>query len=321
MANQNVSVFTTAMRTEFINAYEEVAAPAEYLGYTTVIPSTARIEHYPWLSPTPAIDQYKGHRRVGKISEIMYNVPNLEYDSSFEVLTRDVKDDQTGGYLVKSRELAKKAQMFPGREALRHLSLGKTRKCFDGTAFFAGSHSIGTGNNLLTFDGTSNDATTHYLIALVTTGPVKPLIWQARQEPDLQNDLDTAISKFSKKARFWIDLEGAAAYGRWHDAIVVTITDTPSVTEIQTILGNVENRLRTFSLPTGVASDANATEYIHEQLVFTRETITFVVSSTLGNLMRQVLNQDTIVQSGAAVTNIYKGFGSLVVSGIVNTVS
>ena len=52
--------------------------------------------------------------------------------------------------------------------------------------------------------------------------------------------------------------------------------------------------------------------------VFSPETTTIVTSTGLSNLLRQALHQDTIVQSGAAVTNIYKGFANLVTSGIIN---
>lgn len=314
--NQKISIFQTAMRTEFLDAYEATAVPAPFEGFTTIIPSTARFEHYPWLSPTAAIDQYKGHRRVARISETKYTVENLEFDSSFEVLLRDIQDDQVGGYSVKSRELAEKAKKFPGRWALKHLSRGTYKLCFDGTAFFADSHTIGSGDNKMAGTAAASDGVVHNIVALVTTNAVKPILYQERKTPDLVDDLGTAASSFSKTGRFWVDMEGAAAYGRWHDAILLTFSNTPTLTELQTELGNIENRFRTFTLPTALSSDT--AEYIHEQIEFNASNLTLVCSSTLANPMRQILTQDTIVQSGAAVTNIYKGFAKLVTTGYLN---
>jgi phage major head subunit gpT-like protein len=306
------------MRTEFITAYESSAAPAAWLDYTTVIPSTARFEHYPWLSPTPAIAQYKGHRRVGRISETKYTVENLEFDDSFEVLLRDIDDDQTGGYSTKSRELAEKAKKFPGRWVLQHVAQGKTKTCFDGSAFFADSHTIGSGDNLMAGTATGS-AGTYNLIALITAAPVKPLIYQERKTPELMDDMGTQSSSFSKVGRFWVDMEGAAAFGRWQDAILMEFTAEPTLTELQTALGQIEDRFRTFQLPLNLAGET--AEYLHEQLVFSPETCTLLCSTNLSNKLRQILTQDTIVNSGAAITNIYKGFAKLVPTGLINTVS
>jgi phage major head subunit gpT-like protein len=319
LANK-VSVFTTSVKSEFMTAYEAIAVPAQYLKYTTVFPSTGRFENYPFLSPVPGVGQYRGHRRVARLQEYLYTLVNLEYDSSFEILLRDIKDDQTGGYMIKARELAQHFQAWPGRAVLANaLAKSQSTPCFDGSNYIAHSHTFGTGDNLMTGTAAASDGNAHNIFALVTTAPVKPLIWQQRMDPDLQNDIDSPQSKWAKIGRFWADMEGAAGFGRWHDAILMSFANTPTITELQTALGQIENRFRTFSLP--IALDQDPIEYIHEQLVFSVETITFVVSSGLGNLFRQVLHQDTIIQGGGPVTNIYKGFGDLVVSGIVNTVS
>src|SRR6478752_8534808 len=99
--NSKVDVFTTAMRTEFQIAFQATAEPAPWEKITQIIPSSARIEHYTWMSPTPGIAQYTGHRRYGKIDTVRYDVENKEFDASFEVLLRDIEDDQTAGYMRK----------------------------------------------------------------------------------------------------------------------------------------------------------------------------------------------------------------------------
>jgi len=319
LANK-ITVFTTAVKAEFMTAYEPTAVQAPYTKFTTVIPSTGRYENYPFLTPTAGIRQYFGHRKLAKIGEYVYSLVNLEFEDSLEILLRDIRDDQTGGYMLKSRELAIRAQEWPGRQVLNNVAKGKSTKCFDGSNFFSATHTFGAANNLMTYTGTGNsDGLTYNMIVLITTSPIKPLMWQQRMEMDLQNNLDSPESKFRKKAYFWVDLEGAPGFGRFHDAILMQFTNKPNVTDMQLAMGNIEDRFRTFSLPTALPDDA--VEYVHEQLVFSPETATILSDSRLGNILRQVLHQDTIVQSGAAVTNVYKGWADLVTSAIINTVS
>lgn len=313
-ANNIVNLFTAAMQSKFINAFEATAEVAPIEKALETLPSTARIENYAWLSPTPAIAQYKGHRRFGNIGGVNYRVENLEYDASFEVLMRDIEDDQVGGYMKKPAELAEKAKKFPNRLALSAIANNGT--CFDGTAFFADTHTIGSGDNNLSKDCASNDGVTHYLYALVVNKAIKPLVYQDRKPPRMETDADTKEALKTKVARYWVDMEGAIAYGHWWDAVKVTITDTPTVTEVQSIFADIETALRGFTLPKNLTADSS--EYPNEQLEFNANNVLFCCSTKIANLVRTVLQSDTIVNSSAAVTNIYKGFGSLCVSALLN---
>jgi len=313
-----VDIFTAAMRAEFVNGYSQAdpARPAPWESIATVIDSKARIEHYAWLSPSPGIQPYVGHRRFAKIDVLPYKVENLEYDAAFQVPLRDVEDEQVGGYTLKARQLGEKARLFPGRAVLKTLSFGKSTTCFDGSNFFADSHTIGTGDNLMTFDAASNDGTAHNLIALVHQGPVRPVVWQNRKPFQLRDNAESKESLLQKSVSFWVDGEGAAAFGYWWDAIYVDITDTPTVAEMQTLLGQIEARFRGFTLPRNLGGDEP--EFVHEQTDFNTQTCTLVCSTALAHILRQVLNQDIVVASGTAQTNVYKGFANLMVSAYLN---
>src|SRR5262245_51263295 len=104
--DQKVGIFTDALRSEFINSYAGVIEPAPWEKWTTKVPSTARIEHYVWMTPSPGVALYAGHRRYGKLDAVRYSVENKEFDAAFDVLLRDIEDDQVGGYMMKPRELA-----------------------------------------------------------------------------------------------------------------------------------------------------------------------------------------------------------------------
>lgn len=206
-----ISILTTSLRTEFQLAFEAVAKPAPWEQYTQVIPSTARIEHYTWMSPSPGLNLYAGHRRYGKVTTVRYSVENLEFDVGFEVSMRDVKDDQTGGYVQIPKQLGHRAALFPGRWTIKHLAAGASRACFDGTNFFADSHTIGTGDNLLTHTCTgTSDGATYKIAAMFTGGALKPLLWQNRMGPELGTTSGTPQAKEAKTLRYWIDMEGEA---------------------------------------------------------------------------------------------------------------
>lgn len=316
--DQRVSIFTQAMRTEFVNSYAALEAKiAPWEKFTEIIPSTARIEHYPWIAPTPGMAQYAGHRRFGKLDTVKYSVENKEFDSSFQVLLRDIEDDQVGGYMKKPAEMAGEARDFPGEWVLAHLAAGGSRACFDGTNFFADSHSIGTGDNNLTKNCASNDGASLKLIALYHGGPLKPLLWQSRKPPRLNDNAGSKESERAKMIDYWVDMEGEAAYGYWWDAVLVTITDTPNIEEMGELFNQIEVAFRSFAKPKAHGTDS--TKYPHEQTVFSESNLHVIGSASLSGLLRQALGQDLVPQAptannSVATTNLWKGWASYSIS-------
>lgn len=316
-----VTIFTNKMRTEFVTAYTATAEPAPWEDFTWVFPSGARIEHYNFMSPTPGLAKYAGHRRYGKIDVVYYRVENKEFDAAFEVLLRDVEDDTTSGYEIKPKELSQRAKLFPGRWVLKQLALGKTLNCYDGGAFIADSHAIGTVDNLIAYTSTgSSDSATYKLIALHRGGPLKPLIWQSRKGPRFMTNAGESRSFEAKILRYWIDLEGECAFGYPWDVCWVDITNTPDVNDMHKIFAAVEKQFRTYQLPKSLASEDG--EYIHEQTVFSSGNMTFAGSTGLSEVLRQALNEDwapqTIGSNTVATTNRFKGYAKYVVSAFLN---
>lgn len=330
--DSKVSIFTNAMRSEFINAYETVADPAPFEKFTQIIPSDARIEHYAWMSPSPGMAQWRGHRRFGKINSIRYSVENKEFDSSFSVLLRDIEDEKVGGYKLKAAELSDRAKAFPGRWALKGVgTAGQTgTACFDGSNFYADSHNLGSGDNNLTFDGGGNDGVSHRLYAFHTGGRLKPILWQNRKPPKFMTDAGSDASSKRKQVDYWIDMEGEMAFGYWWDSVYVAITDTPTITEMHTIFANIENAFRGFTLPKALTSDDG--EYPHEQTQFSSKNLCLVGTPKLGPILRQALNSEWVpVGTGVAAAgamasvnsnnvganNLFLGWADYMVSNLV----
>jgi phage major head subunit gpT-like protein len=313
--NDKVTLFTAAMRNEFMTSYDAFYTNntmVPWQGFVTTIPSTARVEHYPFLSPPPRLRRWMGKRNYTAPGWTKYKVENIEFSAEEKVYIRDIEDDQTGGYKGRMQMMAQDAMNHPGREAMKLLRDNGT--CFDGSNFFADSHTIGTGDNNLTFDAASNDGATHTVVSLLKVGSVKPVIWQQRKDKGLNDNSGTKESEEAKEIRYWYDYEGAAAFGYWWTAVKTTVTDTPTVNEVETILKNIEAAFRGFKLDKADAADDDW--WPHEQLVFGLDTICHVVNPAIENVFRTVLTTENIQAgtSGGTKTNIYRGHGDLLIS-------
>lgn len=322
------------MRREFLASIEAIAKPLPIEQFTTVIPSTARIENYAWMTPTPGISRYVGHRRYGEIDQIKYQLVNEEFDGGLTVLNRDIEDDQIGGYKVRMRDLSEKARVFPQRLVPQVASLGKSTLCFDGTNFFAAAHNIGTyntttfsgwtataGNYLQYTSSNSSDGIVHRFIMFVHNGALKPMIYQNRKAPALGTNSGSPPALEAKRTNYWVDLEGQAGFGYWWDAILVECTNSPSLADIFVMLDGTVRQFRSFGLPTGLPTDP--VEYVHEQLVFNSEVITLLCSTGIERLLWHALYEDrvgaSVVAANAGITwNIYRGMGNLLTTVYLN---
>jgi phage major head subunit gpT-like protein len=323
------------MRTEFLNAMQAIPdkEPA-WQKFSEVIPSTARIENYAWMTPAPGISRYQGHRRFAQLDQIKYTVENVEFDGSISVANRDVEDDQIGGYKKRFQDLGQKARIFPGIQIQKGIVGGKTTPCFDGTNFFASAHTFGTGSaaptgfggglNFLTFTSSNtSDAIVHRFCIVLNNGSLglKPFLWQNRKGPELDTDAGTPANRKAKRTDYWVDLEGANGYGYWWDALLVEITNTPSLLDIFTCIDAAIKQFYTFQLPIALPTDPVL--YVHTDLEFEPNVATIICSTGLYPLLRHALKEDrvgvSVAGSTAGITsNIYYNLFGLMASGYMN---
>ena len=317
VAFNKVDIFTQAARNEFISGYNANPEVPPIDVAISQFPSTGRVETYAWMDPAPGIAPWTGFRRFGKIGQIDYQVPNIVYDGAFEILNDDINDDQTGGYMLKSKELGANARTWYAIASLVNLANGQTTKCFDGSNFFNSTHVIGsypTGGNIFTATTAGNDGLTHCMCGLVTKGMLKPLLWQNREAATFKTDAGDNQNSLTRVTKAWAELRGAPAYGYWWDAIMCKFANTPTLAEVLTALQTLSTTFRQFILPKNQASDPN--QYPHGQVKFTDQTLSIVCSSGLDQLLRQALTLSLIAQT----ENIYKGFANQITAGYLDQV-
>lgn len=314
----DVTAFSAMARAEFLQgkmAADEKPFPAAYESFTTKIGSTTKVETHTYMSNLPRLARFKGYSPGVRLINKEYTIPNYDWRiGPVSVRKTDLDDDQVGGYLKSINALPGRAQKDIGHQLLSHLANGTTNTCFDGTAFFANTHTFGTGDNLDTANYASNDGVTHKVIALVTdNSAVKPVIFQDREAlSGLQTDADTPQAAKLKEFEYWADCRFGLGYGFWWDAVHVTITDTPTVEECYELIEQIVNRFRTFQLPKG--NDLDDALYVHEGWEPNSSNFVLLCNLKLGQILKRAVMLTQYVSSTGNVDNVYKDVATVVPS-------
>jgi phage major head subunit gpT-like protein len=309
-----IDIFTQAMNSAFINAYEIVPEQAPVEDAIFEVPSKGRVENYPWMYPPPILHQWKGYRQYAKLGETSYRVPNITYTAEFEILKEDFDDDQVGGFKLQAAGMAEGAREWRIIQSLQNLAVGQTTPCFDGSNFFAANHTVGTGNNVVSATTTGSDGVTHAMVFLFKRRAVKPMLWQLREGPEFHTDMGSKEAEKARSYKWWCNLRGAAAFGFWFDAVLCKFPNTPTVADVQTALGVINSRFRQFTYPKNLPTDVNY--YPHGQTVFNQKSALIICSSLIEHIVRQALTLSLI----GATENFYKGFADLACSGYLDGV-
>lgn len=310
-----VSQFTALARAEFargmVDAFER-PVPAGYEQFVTTYPSTAKVETHTYMSNLPRLGRFKGYSPGVRLEDKTYTLANNEWRiGPVQVKKSDIADDQTGGYMGSIRGLPERARKDIGHETLAHLAAGTTNLCFDGTAFFANSHTFGSGDNLDTYNGAANDGATHYCIALITDGSLKPVIFQDRETLSaLQTDEGTPAAEKLREYEYWADTRFGLGYGHWWNGYHITITDTPTVAECYSIIEQIINGFRTFTLPKG--KDTDTALYVHEGWVPSPQNFVLLTNLKLGVIMEKAVKISQYVASTGNVDNVYQNVAKVI---------
>lgn len=310
--DQTVNTFVAAVRSEYIQAQMKLYPTAEmpWSNFTQEIPSTQRIEVYPLSSAPPRVKKWLGKRNYAEPDLTNYKLENIEFDVSFAFNLRDIEDDAAGNYKSIVGAAAADVPGYAGREIMK--TMRDNGVCFDGSAFFANSHNLGVGDNLLEYTAAEANTGTHTIISLITNSSMKPVLWQRRKDKGLRDNMATDAEE-SKRLRFWQDLEGAAGLGFWWCAVKTTITNRPTIGELQTVFENIELAFRSFRLDKAGLDEDDFV--VHEQMVFDENSIVHVVNPSISNRVNAVLKNATYAGSaGQVLNNDYAAHGTMLVS-------
>jgi phage major head subunit gpT-like protein len=316
-----VSAFTAQARAEFGRAkleYEKVMPPT-FDSFTSRLNSDSGIEVYSFLNAMPRLREWLGENTSSRMSTKKYEIPNKTYRIGPVEVSKDSLDDEKLDLIYDAiRGLPTLAQNDSGLIAMRHLANGGNTPCWDGSNFFANSHNIGVGDNIITIDCASNDSLSYKVIGLIHKPgqSIRPLLIQDREPLSGLLD-DTQDSKATKARRYeyWADCRFGLGFGYWWDAVRMDVTDTPSLAECKQIIRDICDQFRTFKLPANKTADEDI--YVHaDNWVPDSANFTLVVSPGLMELFNEIRSSEN-VNTGSGNTsesNVYRNRFNLVAS-------
>ncbi len=308
-----VSAFTAMAKAQFQTALSGSYAkpiPADIDQLVEEWPSKTAIETYPFMCNIPRLRVFRRDSPVVQLAADKWLIANKTYRQGPVVVQKEtLDDDQVGIYLQAIAMMPKGAQKDVKYEILRTLANGDSIPCFDGTNFFADSHNVGTGDNLMTADNTSNDGITHKIIATITDGPAKPVVFQNREPLSQLQDNGSPQANLARETMYWADTRFGIGLGAWFSSVLNTLTDTPTLVELSSILISMFNRLRTFTLPKG--ADVDSSLYFHEGWSPEESNLTLLCNLQMATLLETIRDSSLIASGtgGGVVTNyLYKRF-------------
>lgn len=303
----DVSAFTVLAKAQFQTALMGAYAkpyPADIDMLIDEWPSTTAIEVYPYLVNIPRLRVFRKDSPAVQLASDKWTIANKTYRQGPVVVQKEtLDDDQIGGYLRAIGAMPAGAQKDVKYEVLRTLAAGDSTACFDGTNFFADSHTIGAGDNLMTADNASNDGVTHKIICTITDGPAKPVVFQNREPLSQLQDNGSPQAQLARETMYWSDTRFGIGLGAWFSSVLNTITDTPTLPELSSILLAMFNRLRTFTLPKG--ADVDGDLYFHEGWRPSKENTILLCNLQMATLLETIRDSALIASGtgGGVVTN------------------
>lgn len=324
-------VFTQMLRTEYLQAQQAVysQSPADTSAFVTKLPSSGRQENYTFGTMVARMREFRGSREFQKFNAEAYSVVNKTYSNGFVANKEDVDDDKVGLYPIQARQLVQQAKVFPDDLALQALCLrGTTDLAFDGQPFFSTTKNIGSvsgtipggqgGGNILNYTAASADGNTFKLIFLMNNGSVggiKPIVLQEREPLSaLETDAGTPQAEETREYKYWCTARWGIGYGFWWDTLMVNITNTPTTSELLDITTLARKRIRAYRLPSSslTGNTADVARSPHDSTRFTPDTCTLLCGGQLETNIETLINAETLVQSGAPVTNIFRGKAKMI---------
>ncbi len=214
----NLNDMFRGFQTIFQGAYTQAAS--QYMQVAMTVPSSTSEEKYAWLGTMPRFREWLGDRQLQSLKTWDYTVKNKDFENTVEVARNDIADDRLGIYTPMIQMLGQEARTHPDELVFGALAAGFTSLCYDGQYFFDTDHpvenadgSVGTVSN---FGGGAGTA--WYL--LDTSRPIKPIIFQRRQDyqlvaMDSMSDEDVFMRK---TFRYGVDARVNVGYGLWQMA-------------------------------------------------------------------------------------------------------
>jgi len=149
---------TKGVRIEFERTKRELESnedPSLFNTIASVINSESDREQYGIFGSLPSFREWVGEKQFFGIKDFDFTIINKDWEGSVEVDRNEIEDDQVGMVLPRIRMLTMRGINHRNELLSALLTNGTVDLSYDGTAFFANTHTDGTGDNLAAGTGTT----------------------------------------------------------------------------------------------------------------------------------------------------------------------
>jgi phage major head subunit gpT-like protein len=237
--------------------------------------------------------EWLGNRKIKDLAAHKYDIENKDWQSAISLHKNEISDDQLGLFQYRVRGLAEVAAQHVDQQIFGLLTNGWSGLCYDGKAFFAADHPVGSGTGSNTGGG---GGTAWYL--LDTSRIIKPLIFQRRKPVEfVALDKPTDQEAFmSGRYYYGADYRGNFGYALWQ--LAYGSKDTLDPTNYAAARAAMMAFTNDEGVPLGIIPNL------------------LVVPPSLESAARQILHADFIIgddTAGGSKSNVWKGSAELLV--------
>lgn len=121
-------------------------------------------EQYNWLGMAPVMQEWIGGRNAKGFRENGLRIENLHFESTIEVLVKELRRDKSGQVMLRIQEMADRANTHWISLISKLIIAGESQVCYDGQYFFDTDHSegdSGTQSNSISVDISELPASVH----------------------------------------------------------------------------------------------------------------------------------------------------------------
>lgn len=213
---QNLADMFRGFQIVYQDAWTQAAS--QYDRVATTIPSTGAEEHMAWLGTMPRFREWVGDRVLNSFKTFDYTIKNKDFENSIAVSRNSILDDKIGIYTPLVQMLGNEAKTHPDELVYQQAILGAFQnRCYDGQYFFDTSHPVvAADGSVTTFSNNGGGSSTPWYL-LDVSRPIKPIIFQKRQDYKLvaMTDMTDEAVFMRKEFRMGVDARVNVGYGLW----------------------------------------------------------------------------------------------------------
>lgn len=127
----------------FYKTLNQDAGAAWINSVSNLFQSDQASEEYAWLGQSPQMREWIGGRNAKGFRENGLTIVNKHYESTLEILVRDLRRDKTGQVMTRIKELARRTNSHWASLLSTLIIAGESTACYDDQSFFDTDHEEG----------------------------------------------------------------------------------------------------------------------------------------------------------------------------------